>query len=110
MPVASGCPLLTTAAPGRWSDSSRVPVMPGALVIADDWSGYASLRKRGYDHHAIARCGDPEVAEEFLPISLIVFSNLKSLIVPASITASAPSTCKPTSTSSRSGSIAACPL
>ena len=29
-------------------------VMPGALVITDDWSGYASLRKRGYDHHAIA--------------------------------------------------------
>ena len=24
-------------------------VMPGALVITDDWSGYASLRKRGYD-------------------------------------------------------------
>ena len=53
-------------------------VMPGALVIADDWSGYASLRKRGYDHHAIAECGDPEVAEEFLPISHLVFSNLKT--------------------------------
>ena len=52
--------------------------MPGALVIADDWSGYASLRKRGYDHHAIAECGDPEVAEEFLPISHLVFSNLKT--------------------------------
>ena len=32
-------------------------VMPGALVIADDWSGYASLRKRGYDHHAIHVAG-----------------------------------------------------
>ena len=53
-------------------------VMPGALVITDDWSGYASLRKRGYDHHAIAECGDPEVAEEFLPISHLVFSNLKT--------------------------------
>ena len=53
-------------------------VMPGALVIADDWSGYASLRKRGYDHHAIAECGEPEVAEEFLPISHLVFSNLKT--------------------------------
>ena len=51
-------------------------VMPGALVITDDWSGYASLR--GYDHHAIAECGDPEVAEEFLPISHLVFSNLKT--------------------------------
>ncbi len=32
--------------------------MPGTLVITDDWSGYASLRKRGDDHHAIAECGD----------------------------------------------------
>ena len=53
-------------------------VMPGSLVVTDDWSGYASLRTRGYDHHAIAECGDPEVAEEFLPISHLVFSNLKS--------------------------------
>ena len=77
-------------------------VMPGALVITDDWSGYASLRKRGYDHHAIAECGDPEVAEEFLPI--LVFSNLKTWLNGIQ---AAPSTCKPTSTSSRSGSIAA---
>lgn len=53
-------------------------VMTGTLVITDDWSGYTSLRKRGYDHHAIAECGDPEVAEEFLPISHLVFSNLKA--------------------------------
>ena len=53
-------------------------VESAALVITDDWSGYASLRKRGYDHHAIAECGDPEVAEEFLPISHLVFSNLKT--------------------------------
>jgi len=53
-------------------------VMPGSLVITDDWSGYASLRTRGYDHHAIAECGDPEVAEQFLPISHLVFTNLKS--------------------------------
>ncbi len=53
-------------------------VMPGSLTITDDWSGYASLRTRGYDHHAIAECGDPEVAERFLPISHLVFSNLKT--------------------------------
>lgn len=53
-------------------------VTPGTLVITDDWSGYSSLRKRGYDHHAIAECGDPEVADEFLPISHLVFSNLKT--------------------------------
>ncbi|MDA8231306.1 MAG: IS1595 family transposase [Magnetospirillum sp.] len=53
-------------------------VAPGTLVITDDWSAYASLRKRGYDHHAIAECGDPEVAEEFLPIIHLVFANLKT--------------------------------
>ena len=31
-----------------------------------------------YDHHAIAECGDPKVAEEFLPIVHLVFSNLKT--------------------------------
>ena len=50
----------------------------GTLTVTDDWSGYASLRKRGYDHHAIAECDDPEVAEEFLPIVHLVFSNLKT--------------------------------
>jgi transposase-like protein len=53
-------------------------VTPGTLVVTDDWSGYNSLRTRGYDHHAIAECGDPDVTEEFLPISHLVFSNLKS--------------------------------
>jgi len=53
-------------------------VMPGTLVITDDWSGYGGLRKQGYDHHAIAECGDPEVAEEFMPIIHLVFSNLKT--------------------------------
>ena len=41
--------------------------MPGSLIVTDDWSGYASLRKRGFDHHAIAECGEPEVAEQFMP-------------------------------------------
>ena len=53
-------------------------VEPGTLLITDDWSGYVSLRKRGYDHHAIADCGEPEIAEQFLPISHLVFSNLKT--------------------------------
>ena len=54
--------------------------MPGSLIVTDDWSGYGSLRTRGYDHHAIAECGDPEVAEEFMPIIHLVFSNLKTWI------------------------------
>jgi hypothetical protein len=56
-------------------------VVPGTLIVTDDWSGYASLRKRGYDHHAIAECGDPEVADEFLPIIHLVFANLKTWLI-----------------------------
>ncbi len=53
-------------------------IEPGTLIITDDWSGYGGLRKDGYDHHAIAQCGDPEVSEEFMPIVHLVFSNLKT--------------------------------
>lgn len=53
-------------------------VKPGTLVITDDWSGYNGLRKDGYDHHAIAQCGDPGVSEQFMPIVHLVFSDLKN--------------------------------
>lgn len=55
-------------------------VAPGSLIVTDDWGAYAGLRNRGFDHHPIAVCGDPEVAEEFLPIIHLVFANLKSWI------------------------------
>ena len=35
-------------------------VAPGTLIVTDDWSGYADLRKRGYHHHAIAECVLPK--------------------------------------------------
>ena len=46
-----------------------------------DWSGYASLGKRGYVHFAVAECGDPEVAEDYLPIIHLVFANLKTWLI-----------------------------
>ena len=53
-------------------------VAAGTSVTTDDWSGYASLGKRGYQHLAVAERGDPKVAEEYLPIVHLVFSNLKT--------------------------------
>jgi len=63
---------------GSLCDFVKSATMPGSLIVTDDWSGYAGLRKRGYDHHAIAECGDPEVAEQFMPMIHLVFSNLKT--------------------------------
>ena len=53
-------------------------VKPGAAIITDDWSGYAKLGVRGYCHTAVAERGDMQIAETFLPIIHLVFSNLKT--------------------------------
>ena len=37
----------------------RGAVAPRTLTVTDDWSGYASLGKRGYEHFAVAECGRP---------------------------------------------------
>ena len=54
----------------------KTVVVPGARIITDDWSGYAGLTKHGFNHVAIAERGDPQVAEEFMPIVHLVFSNI----------------------------------
>ena len=58
-------------------------VAPGSLIVTDDWSGraHAGLGKRGYEHFAVAECGDPEVAEQYLPIIHLVFANLKTWLI-----------------------------
>jgi hypothetical protein len=53
-------------------------VEPGVVVVTDGWGGYATLPDRGYRHLPVAAQGDPSVAEDFLPISHLIFSNLKS--------------------------------
>lgn len=80
---------------GRYAGRLRIDVVPdrseaslcgfvesavesGAMIVTDAWTGYGSLGKRGYDHLPVAESGKPEVAEEYLPIIHLVFSNLKS--------------------------------
>ena len=63
-------------APG--SESERNAVEPGAMVITDGAPGYSTLAKLGYQHLPVVEGNDPKVAEEFLPIVHLVFSNLKA--------------------------------
>jgi transposase-like protein len=53
-------------------------IEPGAMVITDAWRSYNSLGARGYQHLPVIEGANPAVAEEFLPIVHLVFSNLKS--------------------------------
>lgn len=53
-------------------------VEPGAMVITDAWGGYNGLKGLGYDHLPVVEANDPAVAEEYLPIVHLVFSNLKA--------------------------------
>jgi hypothetical protein len=63
---------------GRFVDDS---VEEGTMVVTDDWTGYASLKERGYDHLAVAERGDGQVAEDYLPLIHLVFSNLKAWLI-----------------------------
>lgn len=53
-------------------------VQPGCMIVTDGWGSYNSLSKRGYEHLPVAECGEAEIAEEYLPIVHLIFSNLKS--------------------------------
>ena len=53
-------------------------VAPGAMIITDAAPSYASLSARGYQHLPVVEGSNPQVAEEYLPMVHLVFSNLKS--------------------------------
>lgn len=80
---------------GRYAGRLRMAVVPnrtakalcgfveravdtGSMVVTDDWAGYDGLAKFGYQHLQVAERGDGQVAEDYLPIIHLIFSNLKS--------------------------------
>jgi ISXO2-like transposase domain/Transposase zinc-ribbon domain len=48
------------------------------MVVTDAHQGYAPLARLGYQHLAVAERGEPNVAEDYLPIIHLIFSNLKA--------------------------------
>lgn len=50
------------------------------MVVTDAHQGYASLARLGYQHLACAERGEPQVAEDYLPIVHLIFGNLKAWI------------------------------
>lgn len=83
---------------GRYAGRLRLSVVPNrsgkslcrfvddsveetTMVVTDDWKGYSGLAERGYDHLPVAERGSAQVAEDYLPLIHLVFSNLKSWIV-----------------------------
>lgn len=53
-------------------------VTPGSTVRTDGWIGYKGLDKAGFAHDARVMGGDPDKAEQHLPMIHLVFSNLKA--------------------------------
>lgn len=53
-------------------------VEPGAIVVTDAAPSYRGLEKLGYAHLPVVEANDPAVAEEYLPIIHMAFSNLKA--------------------------------
>jgi transposase-like protein len=53
-------------------------VTPGAMVVTDAAPSYATLAAKGFEHLPVVEANDPKVAEEYLPIVHLVFSNMKS--------------------------------
>ncbi|XHR28728.1 MAG: IS1595 family transposase [Chthoniobacteraceae bacterium] len=56
-------------------------VAPGTLIVTDGWDGYSNLGNLGYNHHPVVTRDDPKLAEVYLPIIHLVFSNLKTWLI-----------------------------
>jgi ISXO2-like transposase domain len=55
-------------------------VAPKATILSDGWQGYNDILDLGYKHRPLVMAGDPQNAEDHLPMIHIVISNLKTWI------------------------------
>jgi hypothetical protein len=53
-------------------------VKPGTQIVSDAWGGFNALPEKGYRHVPVTMAGNPAMAEDYLPIIHLVFSNLKT--------------------------------
>ena len=56
-------------------------VAKGTVIRTDAWRGYEELPLLGFNHDPLILAGDPDKAEQHLPIIHLVFSNLKTWIL-----------------------------
>lgn len=56
-------------------------VARGATVRTDAWIGYEPLTEHGYDHEAVAVCGDHAKTDKHLPMIHITFGNLDAWLL-----------------------------
>lgn len=71
--------------PDRSSESligfSREAIQPETLIITDDCPSYGTLPDCDFKHKAVTERGDPNVADEWLPLIHLIFSNLKTWLL-----------------------------
>lgn len=60
---------------------ARDVIAPGTDIVTDDWSAYSTLKTFDFKHTAHPERGEGDVAEEFLPLIHLVFSNLKAWLL-----------------------------
>lgn len=56
-------------------------IAPKATILSDGWQGYNELLDLGYKHKPLVMAGDPQNAEDHLPMIHVVISNLKTWIL-----------------------------
>lgn len=59
----------------------RANIQTGSKVRTDAWIGYEPLSEQGYDHEAVAVCGDHAKTNKHLPIIHITFGNLDAWLL-----------------------------